>query len=92
MLGVCVGSSGVEKKGRSEGVEESVGHCKGWECVSISDRKLLTFFKQGRKERRYEIYKGPNPMARRMHVRRLTASEIWGSLKGDYRFERYSGG
>lgn len=67
------------------------GIAKGGD-VSVSDRKLLTFFKQERKERRYVIYRGPNPVARRMHLRRLPASEIWGGLKGDYRFERYSGG
>lgn len=51
-------------------------HAEEWGHSSVSDLKLLTFFKQGRKEIRYAVYKGPNPMARRMHLRRLIASEI----------------
>lgn len=54
--------------------------------------RLLTFFKHGREEIGFAVYEGPNPVVRKIHLRRLTTSEIQGGLKGDDRFERYSGG
>lgn len=43
---------------------------------SVMNGNLLTFCKQGREEIRFAVYKGLNPMARSMHLRKWTAFEV----------------